>query len=153
MTLIRWRPIRQWDPFADFFGIGDELDKFHDLALRAPPTHRHTQELFVPAIDMYEKGNDTVIKADLPGIDKKDVEITAHDHTLMIKGSRKHEQDVKDENFSFVERSWGSFRRTIKLPSEIDESKIKATFKDGVLEVIIPHAKETKPKQITIDVK
>jgi HSP20 family protein len=103
-----------------------------------------------PVVDIYEEDDALVIKAELPGMDKKDIAIDLKDGLLTLKGEREHDKEVKEENYYRKERVFGRFHRTFKLPAEVDPEKIKADFKDGVLKIDIPKPEEEKPKKITV---
>ena len=105
-----------------------------------------------PAVDFYEEKDDIVVKAELPGIDKNNVEVNLTDHTLTIKGEKKKEEEVKEKNYYRSERSYGSFVRTLELPTDVHADKVKATFKDGVLEVRLPKTEEAKRKEVKVKV-
>jgi HSP20 family protein len=109
--------------------------------------------VFGPHLDMHEEGNDYILKADLPGIRKEDLKVTIADNVLTIQGERKSETEKKDKNYYRVERWSGSFERSVGFPAEVDASKVKASFKDGVLELTVPKSEKAQPKQIEIDVK
>ena len=109
--------------------------------------------VWAPRVDMYEESGDIVVKAELPGIQRSDIEVTVEDNDLILKGERKSEKEVKDENYYRVERAYGTFYRRIPLPSAVDAEKIKAKFQDGVLEVRVAkplQQEKLKGKQITI---
>lgn len=108
---------------------------------------------WAPCIDVAETGEEIVVTAELPGIKQEEVDITIADDTLTIKGKKKEEQEVRKENYHRIERSYGSFQRSISLPTSVQADKAKASYKDGVLYVTIPKVEEAKPKQIKIDVK
>jgi HSP20 family protein len=110
------------------------------------------EELTAPALDLYEEKDDIVIKAELPGIDKNNIEVNLADHTLTIKGEKKKEEEIKEENYYRSERSYGAFMRTLELPKDVHADKVKATFKDGVLEVRLPKTEEAKAKEIKVKV-
>jgi HSP20 family protein len=103
-----------------------------------------------PVVDIYENGDNIVIKAELPGIDKNNIAIDVKDRVLTLKGERSHDNEVKEENFYRRERAFGKFERAFTLPTDVDAGKIKADFKDGVLKIDIPKPEKQKPKQITI---
>src|SRR5215831_4272512 len=105
-----------------------------------------------PAVDFYEEKDDIVVKAELPGIDKNNVEVNLTDHTLTIKGEKKKEEEVKEKNYYRSERSYGSFVRALELPTNVHADKVKATFKDGVLEVRLPKTEEARKKEIKVKV-
>lgn len=106
-----------------------------------------------PAVDIVETENDIVLKADLPGIDPKDVDVQVQNGTLTLKGERKFESDVKEDNFRRIERVYGSFLRSFALPQTVDADNVAAEYRDGVLEVRLPKRPEAKPKPIKVAVK
>ena len=103
-----------------------------------------------PAVDLYEKDDHFVIKAELPGVDKKDIAIDLKDRVLTLSGERSSENEVKEENYYRRERSYGKFQRSFTLPADVDSDKIKAEFKDGLLQIEVPKPEKQKPKQVTI---
>jgi HSP20 family protein len=107
---------------------------------------------WAPPVDIYETEDAIVLKAELPGVDPKDVEVRVEDNTLYLKGERKFEKEVKEQNYHRVERSYGSFARSFSLPNSISTDKVKAEFKDGLLTLTMPKREEAKPKTIKIDV-
>jgi HSP20 family protein len=107
---------------------------------------------WVPPVDIYENGDSLVLKAELPGINPDDVEIRVEDNTLYLKGERKFEKEVKEQNYHRVERSYGTFTRSFSLPNTIDADKVAASYKDGVLTLTMPKKEEAKPKTIKISV-
>jgi HSP20 family protein len=109
-------------------------------------------EISPPALDFFEEKDEIVVKAELPGMDKDNVEVSLTDHTLTIKGEKKKEEEVKEENYYKSERSYGSFVRTLELPTEVHSDKIKATFKNGVLEVRLPKTEQAKAKEVKVKI-
>jgi len=107
---------------------------------------------WAPPVDIYENGDSLVLKAELPGIDPDDVEIRVEDNTLYLKGERKPEKDVKEQNYHRIERSYGTFARSFSLPNSVDADKVVANYKDGVLTLTMPKKEEAKPKTIKINV-
>jgi HSP20 family protein len=103
-----------------------------------------------PAVDMFDDGDKLVIKAELPGMDKKDISVDIEDRVLTLSGERDYDNEVKEENYYRRERAQGTFKRVFNLPADVNSDKIKADFKDGVLKVEIPKPEEKKPKQITV---
>jgi len=112
-----------------------------------------TEMGWAPAIEMFEKEDKYVIKAELPGMKKEEIDISVIGDTLTIKGERKAETEVKEEDYYCCERSYGSFFRSIALPSTVDADKIKASYEEGVLEVTLPKAVKVKPKKIALSAK
>ena len=107
----------------------------------------------VPAVDLFEEKDEIVVKAELPGIEKDHVEVNLSDHLLTIKGEKKKEEEVKEENYYRSERSYGSFVRTVELPKDVHADKVKASFKNGILEVRMPKTEEAKAKEIKVKVE
>jgi HSP20 family protein len=110
-------------------------------------------ELTAPAVDLYEEKDDIVVKAELPGIETNNIEVNLTDHTLTIKGEKKKEEETKEENYYRAERSYGSFVRTLELPKDVHADKVKATFKNGILEVRLPKTEEAKTKEVKVKVE
>ena len=146
MALIRW------DPFRDLLTLQDRMDRlFHDSITRNRGYEESlTPGFWSPAVDIYETNEAVILKAELAGMNKSDVTIEVKNSTLILKGERKFEKDVKEENYHRIERSYGSFSRSFSLPHTVDATKVSATFKDGLLEIKIPKMKEARPKQIEI---
>jgi HSP20 family protein len=107
---------------------------------------------WAPPVDIYENGDNLVLKAELPGLSPEDVEIRVQDNTLYLKGERKFEKEVEEQSYHRVERSYGTFTRTFSLPNSIDADKVAANYKDGVLTLTMPKKEEAKPKTIKINV-
>lgn len=110
-------------------------------------------ERLLPRIEIHEKEDKFVVKAELPGMKEEDVDVSISDDTLTIRGEKKAESEVKEEDYYCSECSYGSFSRSIGLPSNIDTQKIEASYEDGVLEVTLPKAAEVKPKKVTVVAK
>jgi HSP20 family protein len=106
-----------------------------------------------PAVDILETDSDLILRADLPGIDPKDVDVQFENGTLTLRGERKFESDAKEDNFRRVERVYGSFVRSFALPRTLDAEKVEAHYRNGVLEVKLPKRPEAKPKQIKVAVQ
>ncbi len=147
MDMVRWEPLRDLLTTQDRFNrlLNDTFSEF--LA-----DDGGSARIWAPAVDIYETDDNLVVKADIPGVDPKDVELRVEDSTLYLKGQRKFEREVKEENYHRVERSYGSFARTFALPSSIDADRVKAEYKDGLLTLTLPKREEAKPKTIKIDV-
>lgn len=111
------------------------------------PRIRGEYEVIAPAVDIYEEGDDLVLKADLPGLNKDDIEVKITDDYITISGEKKKEEKVEEKNYYRYERSYGSFTRTFRLPVEVQTDKAKAKFENGVLEVRIPKTEEAKSKE------
>lgn len=149
--------LMRWEPFRDLATLQDRIDHLFEDNLRGLRGGARERGLeasaWTPAVDILEKDNEIVLRADIPGIDPKDVEIQVRDGTLTLRGERKFESDVKEDNFRRVERVYGSFLRSFSLPETVDAEKVEAEYRNGVLEVKLPKRPEAKPKQIKVAVK
>jgi HSP20 family protein len=145
--------IVRFEPFSNLMTAQREFDRFFKEAFNP---HYGEGELstrtWAPPVDIYETENDIVLKAELPGVDPKDVEVKVEDNTLYMKGERRFEKEVKNESYHRVERSYGSFARSFSLPNSISTDKVKAEFKDGLLTLTLPKREEAKPRTVKIDV-
>jgi len=106
--------------------------------------------LWNPVVDLYEKDDHFMIKAELPGVNKDAIKIDLQDRLLTLSGERTYDNEVKEENYYRRERSYGKFQRAFTLPADVDSDKIKAEFKDGLLQIEVPKPEEKKAKQVTI---
>lgn len=154
------KSIAPWRPFTDLGRWERDMERMFDdfWGRRMRPWWPErwslpaVLEISPPAIDLYEEKDDIVVKAELPGMDKDNIEVNLTDHTLTIKGEKKKEEEVKEENYYKSERSYGSFVRTLELPRDVHTEKVKASFKNGVLEVRLPKTEEAKAKEIKVKV-
>ena len=147
MAIVRWEPLR------DLMTAQREFDRlFREAFSPATGGGEVSTRTWAPPVDIYEDGENLVLKAELPGINPDDVEVRVEDNTLYLKGERKFEKEVKEENYHRVERAYGNFARTFSLPNTIDSDKVAANYKDGVLTLTMPKREEAKPKSIKITV-
>ena len=109
-------------------------------------------EVKPPIVDVFEEKDDIVVKAELPGMEKDNIEVNLADHRLTIKGEKKKEDEVKEEDYYRAERSYGSFLRTLDLPKDVRADKVKASFKNGILEIRMPKTEEAKTKEVKVKV-
>jgi HSP20 family protein len=147
--------IVRWEPFRDLLSLQERMNRMFNEQYRGAGAAEDEWALggsWAPAVDIYEQGSDIVLKAELPGVDPKDVDIRLENNVLSLRGQRKFENEVKKENYHRVERSYGTFSRSFTLPSVVDQNAIKAEFKDGILKVVLPKREEAKPKQISVSV-
>jgi len=144
----------RWDPFREMASLQERMNRlFSDFRLRPPLGEEEiTQGTWVPPVDIYETGESIVLEVELPGITKEDITVEVKNNTLTLKGEKKFEREVKEENYHRVERSYGSFQRAFTLPSTVQQDKVKAKFKEGILEITLPKVEEAKPKQIKVEV-
>lgn len=145
--------IVRWEPFRDLVSTQDRFNRlFNDTFSRVFGEGEPNIQTWNPAVDIYETGQNLVLKAELPGVDPKDIEVRVEDGTLYLKGERKLEKESKDENYHRVERSYGSFTRSFTLPSSVNTDQVQANYKDGVLTLTLPKREEAKPKTIKVQV-
>lgn len=150
------RMLTRFEPFRDLAGLQDRIDRLFEESLgrlRWDSGEALQGSAWTPAVDIVETDNEIVLKADVPGLDRKDVDIRVHDGTLTLKGERKFESEENQDNFRRVERVYGSFLRSFALPQTVDSDKVEAGYRNGVLEVKLPKRAEAKPKQIKVAVK
>jgi HSP20 family protein len=143
--------IVRFEPFRD---LQDRMNRLFDESYRTR-TGEEDWALggsWAPAVDVYEQDMTIVLKAELPGVDPKDVDVRIENNVLTIRGERKFDNEVKKENYHRVERAYGAFTRSFTLPTVVDAGAVKAEFKDGVLRLTLPRREEAKPKQIQISV-
>ena len=141
--------IIRWDPFRDLVTLRDKMNRLFEDAVRGEEKDLISSS-WAPAVDIYEKDNELILTAEVPGINEKDIEISLEDNTLSIKGERKFEKETKEENFHRIERSYGSFFRSFSLPANIDQEKIQAEHENGILRITMPKKAELKPKIIKV---
>lgn len=151
MALVKWTPIRELE---DMRRDLDKLfgDFFEPSARRRLGMKPVEPGMVVPSVDVFERQGEIIVKADIPGVEKDNIDITITKDHLTVKGEVKKEEEVKQEDYYSVERSWGSFSRTIPLPPDADSAKAKATFKNGVLELVFPKKEEAKQSEIKLPI-
>jgi len=151
--LTTWKPLRKMDPLRNFDRMTKEMDRFWDSFV--PATLKRTDDTgeWLPSLDVSETKNEIVVKAEVPGMDPKDIDISLSNGTLTIKGEKKQEREEKEGDYHLVERSYGSFIRSIMLPTEVKQDKINASYKNGVLKVVLPKSEEARKKEVKIKVE
>jgi HSP20 family protein len=145
--------VSRWDPFQDLLAIQDEMNQLFGRAVGQGPGRSQGQSgerMWAPALDISERKDAYVVTVEVPGIKAEDLDITLEDGLLTIQGERRFTQESTEQQFHRVERRYGSFRRSITLPAQVQAEQIEASFEDGVLEVIVPKAEEAKPKKISV---
>jgi len=143
--------ITRFDPFRNLTSLQDQVNRLFDSSFKANADNS-ALTTWAPAVDIYETENELVIKADLPDMEEKDIEVRVENSMLTIRGERKFEESVKEDNYLRVERAYGSFSRSFSLPNTVDTGAIQANYKNGVLKVQLPKRAESKPKQVKINV-
>jgi HSP20 family protein len=143
--------ITRWEPFRGLSTLQDEVNRLFESTFKAKGDSS-TLTAWAPAVDIYETENELVIKADLPDLSEKDIDVRVENNMLTIRGERKYDQTVKEDNYLRVERSYGSFSRSFSLPNTVKSEAIQASYKNGVLKVELPKRSDAKPKQVKINV-
>src|SRR6266705_222057 len=145
------RTITRWEPFRGVNTLQDQFNRlFNDVFDRKAGESSLTA--WAPAVDIYETEHELVVKADLPEVDPKDLDIRVENNILTIRGERKFEKKVNEDNYLRVERAYGSFARSFTLANTVNSDAIKADYQNGVLTLTIPKREEAKPKQIKVNV-
>ena len=143
--------LMEWKPMSDLLDVRHEMNRiFDDFFGRRPTPVIFRESAWSPNVDIAKTDGEIVVKAELPGMTKEDVHISITDNTLTLEGEKKQENEIKEEKYHRVERSYGKFQRSFTLPKGIQAEKIKASFKNGILNINIPKAEEVKPKQTEI---
>ena len=148
--LVKVEPAKSLSPFEEMERRFEEFFKrpFSSVGPTWLPRLRMPElEELAPSVDILEEGGDVVIKAELPGIKKEDIDVKLTDNTITISGEKKKEEKVEKKDYYRMERSYGSFTRSFGLPSEVQTDKVKAQFKDGILEIRVPKTEEAKQKE------
>jgi HSP20 family protein len=145
-------PIVKVDPFREFAAMQDRMNRlFGNVYLRDEDTGFRGS--WVPAVDIFETpGHDLVVRAELAGLNREDIEVTVENGTLVLKGEKKFDAGVKEEQYRRIERAYGTFHRSFTLPNTVDPTKVSADFKNGVLTVTLPFREEARPRSINVEV-
>jgi HSP20 family protein len=152
-SLSRWDPFRtitRWDPFEELRTMRHEMDRLFGRFLGSEGPSEHTFS-WVPRIESYMKDGMLVFKAELPGVDPKDLDVSITDRELVIKGERKYEKDAKEENYVYREINYGSFERSFVLPEGVKTDGLKAKFANGILEITVPAPEIAKSRKIAVE--
>ncbi|GAB4368816.1 MAG: Hsp20/alpha crystallin family protein [Deltaproteobacteria bacterium] len=146
MALVRWK-----DPIGELSSIQERMNRLFGEAFGPTlASEEGWSRGWEPAVDIYDADDAIVVKAEIPGVERDQVSVEVKDGVLTLKGERKFERDVKEENYHRIERSYGSFQRSFTLPSSVDPDKVRASLKNGVLEVTLTKKEQARPKQIRI---
>jgi HSP20 family protein len=147
MTLVRW------DPFRELEEMSERLNRvFSRPSLRTNGKENLTVADWIPTVDISESEGEYLIKAELPEVKKEDVKVTVENGVLTLQGERRQEKEEKGKKYHRVERSYGSFIRSFTLPESVNESGVKAEYKDGMLNIHLPKSEKVKPKAIEVKV-
>ena len=140
--------LTRWEPMREMMTLREAMDRLFDDAFTRPISIGAVSGM--PAIDLYQTNDEVVLKAALPGLKADDVQITVTDNTLTLRGEFKEEKEEKEKTYHLREQRYGSFERTIALPTDVETDKAEADFKDGVLTISLPKSEAVKPKTISI---
>jgi HSP20 family protein len=143
--------IARLEPFRGLSTLQDQLNRLFNEPFRAQEEGSALTH-WAPAVDISETPNELVVKADLPDVNEKDIDVRVENNLLTIRGERKFERSVSEENFLRVERAYGSFSRSFSLPNTLNTDAIAAAYRNGVLTVTLPKREETKPRQVKVTV-
>ena len=143
--------VSRWDPFRDLSVLQERMNRlFEDAGRGYRGDDAAATTTWSPAVDIFETETEIMVKAELPGIERKDIALNLDNNVLTLKGERKFEKETRQENYHRIERSYGVFSRAFSIPAIVDEEKIRADYKDGILTIALPKKEQVKPKQIKI---
>ena len=145
--------LTRWEPAREMMTLREAMDRLFDDAFTRPLSIRDGWSMATPAIDLYQTDNEVVVKASIPGMKAEDVQINVSGDVLTLKGEVKQEQEHKDRAWHIREQRFGSFERSIVLPTEVKTDKAEAVFESGILTITLPKADEVKPKTINVKAK
>jgi len=145
MTLVRFQPFVE-----DFQALQERFSRILQDSTLARCGSEEAMGSWAPLCDIYEEGDNIVVKAEVPGVDKSDIHLQVENNVLTLRGERKRDREVKSENLFRTERFYGSFTRSFTLPVTVDTEKIRAEYRDGVLLVTLPKVEEAKPRRINV---
>lgn len=154
MNIVKWqRPtLTNWPGFGRLSDLRDEIDRLFESPLTELTRTSNLLSGWTPALDVHEDKNNFIVKAELPGMKREDIEVAWHNGTLSISGERKAETQQAEAEVYRAERFFGRFQRTVALPAAVAADQVKAAYKDGILTITLPKTEEAKPKQIDVSV-
>lgn len=147
MAIVKYNPLRELRTMQE------QMNRMLDMSWNREFGEELKEGVWQPPVDIYEDEHSVVIKAEIPDVDQKDIDVRIENNTLTLRGERKHSSDVKKENYYRVERYFGQFQRSFSLPHSIDQEKIQASCDKGILTIILPKLAEIKQKQISVEVR
>jgi len=149
---IAMNTITRWDPSRGLTSLQDQVNRLFEDSFTRDRSGHADLATWAPPVDIYETENELVVKADLPDLQDKDIDVRVENNTLTIRGERKFEKDVNEDNYLRVERTYGPFMRSFSLPNTVSSESIRAEYCNGVLTLHMAKREESKPKQIKISV-
>ncbi|MBP6965569.1 MAG: Hsp20/alpha crystallin family protein [Armatimonadetes bacterium] len=147
MSLVRW------DPFRDLESLQEDVNRLFQESMARPRREAPAARVWAPPVDVVEDDDKIVVKAELPGMKREDIDIELSGEQLTIRGERKFESEEKKDNYVRIERAYGQFQRTFTIGVPVKSDQVKAAYKDGILEVTIPKSEEIKPKKVDVTVE
>jgi HSP20 family protein len=144
--------ISQWSPLKDLVSLHDRMNRLFEDVLGHPLQEGLGPATWTPPVDIYETETSIILKAELPGVRLEHIDLQVTDNTLILRGERRLEKNVKEEHYHRIERVYGAFYRAFTLPTAVRRDQIKASLRDGILEVVVPKAEDATPKQIKVEV-
>jgi HSP20 family protein len=144
--------ISRLDPFRGLSSLQDQVNRLFDDNVHRGRSGNSEMAVWSPAVDIFETENEIVVKADLPDVQEKDLDVRVENNTVTIRGERKFDREVNEDNYLRVERTYGTFTRSFSLPNTVNYDAIRAEYRNGVLTVRMPKREETKPRQIKIGI-
>lgn len=146
--------IVRFDPFRELASMQDRINRIFGEAYRRGDDDITMRADWAPAVDIFENDqHEIVIKAEIPGLKKDDIDVSVENSTLTLRGKRERETEVKEEQYHRVERAYGMFSRSFSLPQTVDASRVHAEYKDGVLTLTLPKREEAKPRQVQVQIQ
>jgi HSP20 family protein len=145
MALVRFQPFTD-----DFQALQERINRLFSDTAFGRFSADEAMGAWAPPCDIYEDGDNIIVKAELPGIDRNDIDVQVENNVLTLRGESKREKEVRSENLYRTERSYGAFSRSFTLPVSVDTARIKAEYKDGILHVTLPKVEEAKPRKIKV---
>ena len=143
--------IVKWEPFRDLMVMQDRMTRLFDETLSRVWKEDVSRGVWAPPVDILERGNEIILKIDLPEVSQSEIDIKIEENTLTVQGERRFRKETSEENYLQIERPYGTFRRAFAIPRAIDPEGIRASYKDGVLRVILPRKEEVFPRRVTVD--
>jgi HSP20 family protein len=145
--------LEKWEPFRDLMAMQDRMTRLIDETFSRIGKGDAVRGTWSPPVDILERENEIVLKVDLPEVTQDEIDIRVEGNNLTLQGERRFTKETSEENYIQIERPYGTFRRTFNLPRMIDQERIKASYKDGVLRIVLPRKQEIQPKQIIVEPK
>ncbi len=147
-------PLAKWNPYKDLIFLQERMSRIFDEALlQYKGSSGLSSGAWFPPVDIYETGDKIILKAEIPGVDRNDVSVEVNENVITLRGERKFAKNLREENYHRMERFYGTFQRVFSLPNVVDESAVKASFKDGVLEITVPKIVEKGSSSVKITVE